>query len=121
MKVIVFVKSVPEAEADVMPTRAELEEMGRFNDEMQKAGIMLTADGLTSTRHGSRISFGKGGGKPTVVDGPFAETKELVAGYWLLEVKSLDEAKEWMRRAPFKNGEMVELRPVMEIDESQLK
>lgn len=110
MRVMVLVKGNKETEDGVMPTLDELTAMGAFNQELIDAGVMLDGDGLRASSHGARIDFE--GETPTVTDGPFAETKELVAGYWVLEVKSMEEAVEWMRRAPFQGG-AIELRPFM--------
>jgi len=112
MRFMVIVKATPESEADIMPTSRELADMGTFNEELIKAGVMLAGEGLKSSRHGARIRFDKGG--TTVTDGPFAETKELIAGFWIIEVKSRDEALAWMKRAPFSNGEELEMRQVFE-------
>lgn len=112
MRVMVLVKGDEEYENGRMPTQDELAEMGAFNEELVKAGIMLAGEGLAPSRDGKRVRF-EGGGKSTVIDGPFAEAKELVAGYWIWEVKSLEEAAEWLKRAPFPGGE-VEIRRVFE-------
>jgi hypothetical protein len=112
MKIIVFVKANPETESGVMPKRDELAEMGKFNEELVKAGVMLAGEGLHPSIKGKRVRF-DGNRKATVVDGPFAEAKELVAGFWIWKVKSMDEAVEWIKRAPFRDGE-VELRQVFE-------
>lgn len=114
MRVMVIVKASKETEAGVMPSREILESMGRFNEELVKAGVMLAGEGLHPTSKGKRVRFT--GTRPTVVDGPFAETKELVAGFWLWQVKSMAEAIEWIKRAPFQDTE-IELRPVFEIDD----
>ena len=114
MRFMLFVKASPESEAGVLPTEAELAEMGKFNEEMIRAGIMLAGDGLKASSHGVRIQYD--GKQRAVVDGPFAETKELVAGYWIIQVKSKDEAIEWMKRAPFKDG-CVEIRPIFELED----
>jgi hypothetical protein len=111
MKIIVFVKATKDTEAGVMPKTDELAEMGKFNEELVKAGVMLSGEGLHPSNKGKRVRFD--GKKSTVVDGPFSETKELVAGFWVWNVKSMDEAVEWIRRAPFREGE-VELRPIFE-------
>ena len=111
MKIIVFVKASKESEAGVMPKTDELAEMGKFNEELVKAGVMLSGEGLHPTNKGKRVRFD--GKKSTVIDGPFSETKEIVAGFWIWNVKSMDEAVEWIRRAPFREGE-VELRPIFE-------
>ena len=112
MKVIVFVKANSEYEAGHMPGTDLLTEMGKYNEELVKAGIMLAGDGLKPSSKGKRVKFE--GKKRTVIDGPFAETKELIAGYWIWQVRSLDEAVEWLKRAPFDGGEEVEIRPVFE-------
>ena len=111
MRVMVLVKASEESEKGVMPSENELREMGQFNEELVKAGIMLDGDGLHPSSKGARIEYS--GKERKVIDGPFAETKELVAGYWVWQVKSLDEAVEWLKRAPFQEGE-VELREVFE-------
>ena len=109
MKFMVLVKANKDTEAGVMPTLEELTEMGQFNEELVKAGVLLAGEGLHPSNKGARINYDSG--KPVVVDGPFAETKELVAGFWLIQVKSREEAIQWMKRAPFRNGE-IELRQV---------
>ena len=108
MKLMVIVKASEESENGVMPSTEELNEMGKFNEELVSAGIMLDGDGLRASEHGKRVAFSNG--TPEVIDGPFAETKELVAGYWVWDVKSIDDALEWARRIPFRDGS-VELRP----------
>jgi hypothetical protein len=116
MRVMVIVKATRESESGALPSREILTEMGKFNEELVKAGVMLSAEGLHSSAKGVRVKFA--GGKSTVTDGPFTETKELIAGYWLWQVKSIDEAVEWMRRSPFRNGnEEVEIRPVFEAED----
>lgn len=112
MRVMVMVKATKESEAGVLPSTELLTKMGKFNEQLVKAGIMLAGDGLKPTSKGNRVRFS--GAKPTVIDGPFTETKELVAGYWLWQVRSMDEALEWLKRAPFENGEEVEIRPLYE-------
>jgi hypothetical protein len=112
MRVMVLVKASEESEAGVMPSEEELTEMGKFNEELVNAGIMLAGEGLHPTSKGVRVQFPE----RKVVDGPFTETKELVAGYWLLQVKSMDEAVAWIKRAPFPEGD-VEIRPVFEADD----
>jgi hypothetical protein len=114
MRFLVMVKATKESEAGVMPTEQELAEMGKFNEELVKAGIMLAGEGLQPSSKGARVNFS--GAKPSVIDGPFTEAKELVAGFWLWQVKSKDEAIEWLKRAPFKDGE-VELRQLFEADD----
>jgi len=111
---MMIVKASKESEAGVMPTEKELADMGTYNEEMVKAGVMLAGEGLHPSSKGARIRFS--GGKPTVVDGPFTETKELVAGFWLIQVKSREEAIEWARRVPFVDGE-IELRQVAETED----
>jgi hypothetical protein len=115
MRVMVLVKANEEIESGRMPTADELTEMGKFNEELVKAGIMLAGDGLKPSSQGKRIRFD--GKDRTVLDGPFAETKELVAGYWIWEVSSLEEAVEWLKKAPFDAGAEVELRPFFEIED----
>jgi hypothetical protein len=118
MRVIVIVKATKNSEAGVMPSEKLLAEMGNYNEELVKAGIMLAGEGLHPSSKGKRIRFA--GNKRTVVDGPFTETKELVAGYWLWQVKSIEEAVEWARRCPDPMpGEDAELeiRPVFEADD----
>ena len=115
MRFMVIVKATPKTESGALPDPQELAEMGAFNQKMLDAGIMLAADGLRDTSHGARISFSETG-EPVVFDGPFAETKELVAGFWIISVKSKDEAVAWMRNAPFK-GQEIEIRPVFEFEE----
>jgi hypothetical protein len=111
---MVIVKATKESEAGVMPTEKMLTDMGKFNEELTNAGVMLAGEGLHPSSKGARVKFS--GGKQTVIDGPFAETKELVAGYWLWKVKSKDEAIEWLKRAPFEEGE-VEIRQVFEAED----
>jgi hypothetical protein len=115
MKVIVLVKANKDSEAGVMPTKEILTEMGKFNEELVKAGIMLAAEGLHPTSKGKRVRFS--GTKRTVIDGPFTETKELIAGFWIWQVRSMDEAVEWLKRAPFEEGDEVEIRPVFEAED----
>jgi hypothetical protein len=111
---MVIVKASKDSEAGVMPSTELLEAMGKYNDELVKAGIMLAGEGLHPTSKGKRVRFS--GKERTVIDGPFTETKELIAGFWLWQVKSMDEAIEWIKRAPF-DGEEIELRPVFEMDD----
>ena len=115
MRVMVLVKANAQTEAGVLPSRELLEAMGRFNDELVKAGVILAGDGLHPSSSGVRVRFGAT--RPAVIDGPFTEAKELVAGYWLWQVRSIDEAVEWVKRAPFLDGDEVEIRPVFEPDE----
>src|SRR6476659_8251277 len=109
MRVMVLVKATEESARGVLPTREEFAEMGAYNEQLINAGIMLAGDGLKPTVHGKRGRFDADA--KTVLDGPFTETKELVAGYWLWEVASMDEAVEWLKRAPFGGGAEVEIRP----------
>ncbi len=111
MRFMVLVKANKDTEAGVMPTTEELTAMGKFNEELVKAGVLLDGDGLKPSSKAARISFDDGG-KPTVIDGPFAEVKELVAGYWILDLKDMDEALAWLKRAPFK-GATIEIRPYL--------
>jgi hypothetical protein len=118
MRVMVIVKATKNSEAGVMPSEKLLADMGKFNEELVKAGVMLAGEGLHPSNKGKRVRFS--GGKKTVIDGPFAETKELVAGYWLWQVKSMDEALEWARRCPDPMpGEegVLEIRPVFEAED----
>jgi hypothetical protein len=111
MRFMVAVKANKDSEAGVLPTKEQMAEMGRFNEEMIKAGVMLAAEGLQASSKGARIKYD--GTRRTVTDGPFTEAKELIAGFWLIQVKSKEEAIEWIKRAPFKDGE-VEIRQVLE-------
>ncbi len=112
MRVMVLVKASPESEAGEMPSTEALAEMGNFNEELVKAGVMLAGEGLAPSSRGKRVAF-DGPTERKVIDGPFTESKELIAGFWLWQVKSMDEAVEWLKRAPFQEGE-VELRQVFE-------
>lgn len=112
MRFMVIVKANKDSEAGKMPTEEMLTKMGKFNEELAKAGVMLAGEGLHPTSKGARVKFSNG--KTTVTDGPFAETKELIAGFWLWQVKSKEEAIEWLKRAPFDNGEELEIRQVFE-------
>jgi hypothetical protein len=114
MRVMVIIKNTPVSEAERPPTGV-LEAMGRFNEELVHAGVLLAGDGLTSSARGARVRFD--GDRRTVIDGPFTEAKELIAGYWIWQVRSLDEAIEWLKRAPFGGGMEVEIRPVAEPDD----
>jgi hypothetical protein len=109
---MVIVPANKESEAGVMPDTQILNEMGKFNEQLVKAGVMLAAEGLHPTSKGVRVKFS--GTSPTVVDGPFTESKELIAGFWLWQVKSMDEAIEWIKRSPFGGGLEIEIRPVFE-------
>jgi hypothetical protein len=112
MRVMVLVKASPESEAGEMPSTEVLAEMGKYNEELVKAGVMLAGEGIAPTSRGKRVQF-NGLTERRVIDGPFTETKELIAGYWLWQVKSMDEAVEWLKRAPFQEG-VIEIRPVLE-------
>ena len=119
MRVMVMVKATKDSEAEVMPDKKLLEDMGRFNEELVNAGIMLAADGLQPSRKGARVKFSKDN-KRTVVDGPFAETKELVAGFWIWKCKSLEEAIAWAKRAPspFPGQDCeIEVRQIFELED----
>ena len=124
MRVMVMVKATKKSEAGILPGDPDfdklLEQMGKFNDELVKAGVMLAADGLHPSSKGKRVRFSGSGGKRTVVDGPFTETKELVAGFWMWQVKSIEEAVEWVRRCPDPMpGEEseIEIRPIIEAED----
>jgi hypothetical protein len=112
---MVIVKASKESEAGQMPSEKILSDMGRFNEELVQAGVMLAGEGLRPSSSGKRMRFS--GADRTVTDGPFAETKELIAGFWLWQVKSMDEALEWLKRAPFDGGTEIEIRPVFEADD----
>ena len=112
MRVIVIVKASRESEAGQMPTEDLLTAMGAFNEQLVNAGIMQAGEGLTPSSQGKRIRFS--GRDRTVIDGPFAETKELVAGYWVWKVASMDEAVSWLKKAPFDGGTEIEIRPLFE-------
>ena len=114
MRVMVIVKATKSSEAGALPSEKLLAEMGKYNEELVKAGVMLAGEGLQPSSKGKRVSFS--GGKKTVVDGPFAETKELVAGFWLWQVRSMDEAIEWLKRSPFQDTEL-EVRQVFEAED----
>src|SRR4030088_2360684 len=114
MRVMVIVKANKESESGVLPSQELLTEMGRFNEELVKAGVMLAGEGLHASSKGARVRFS--GPNRTVIDGPFAETKELIAGFWMWKVKSKAEAIEWLKRAPFDNTE-VEIRQVFEAED----
>ncbi|HEU4452807.1 MAG TPA: YciI family protein [Longimicrobium sp.] len=114
MRFMIIVKANHESEAGTLPSEQELMEMGKYNEELVKAGILLAGEGLHPTSRGARVRFD--GGQRTIIDGPFAETKELIAGFWLIQVKSKEEAIEWVKRIPFKEGE-VEIRQVFETEE----
>ncbi len=112
MRVMVFVPGDKRSEAGEMPTEELISKMMKFNEDLVKAGVMLAGDGLTPTAKAKRVRFE--GASRTVIDGPFAESKELVAGYWIWQVKSLDEAVEWLKRAPFDGGVEITLRPIFD-------
>ena len=117
MRVMVIVKATKDSEAGVMPSTKLLEDMGKFNEELVKAGIMLAGDGLKPSSKGKRVKFS--GAKRTVVDGPFPETKELIAGFWIWQVRSMEEAVEWVRRCPnpMEGESEIEIRPVFEAED----
>jgi hypothetical protein len=109
---MVIVKASKESEAGALPDTEILTKMGKYNEQLVKAGVMLAGDGLQPTSKGKRVNFS--GEKRTVIDGPFTETKELISGYWMWQVRSMDEAVEWLKRAPFDGGAEIEIRPVFE-------
>ena len=115
MRVMVIVKADKDSEAGVMPSEKILAAMGKFNEELVKAGVMLAGEGLHPSSKGKRVKFS--GGKHTVTDGPFTETKELIAGFWLWQVRSMEEAIEWLKRSPFDGGAELEIRQVFEADD----
>ena len=117
MRFMVLVKATPESEAGVMPSQELLTEMGRYNEELVKAGVMLAGEGLHPSSRGARVRFS--GTKRSVVDGPFAETKELIAGFWLIQAKSMEEAIEWVKRCPnpMNSDSEIEIRQVFEQDD----
>ena len=112
MRVMVIVKASKESEAGVLPTEKLLSEMSKYNEELVKAGVMLAAEGLHPSSKGARVRFS--GKDRAMIDGPFTETKELIAGFWLWQVGSMDEAIDWLKRAPFDGGTEIEIRPVFE-------
>jgi hypothetical protein len=113
MRFMILVKASKDSEAGVLPATELLTAMGKFNEELVRAGVMLAGEGLQASSKGARVKF-SANGKPTVLDGPFAETKELVAGFWLWQVKSKEEAIEWVKRAPMLPGDEIEIRQVFE-------
>ena len=115
MRFMVIVKATPESESGTLPTGEQLAEMGKYNEELVKAGVMLAGEGLQPSSKGVRVKFS--GTKRTVIDGPFTESKELVAGFWLWQCRSKEEAVEWLKRAPFRDGEEVEIRQVYETED----
>ena len=114
MRFMMIVKASKESEAGVLPSEKELADMAKYNEELLKAGVMLAGEGLQASSKGARVRYS--GAKRTVIDGPFAEAKELIAGFWLIQAKSKDEALEWARRVPFDDGE-VEVRQVFELED----
>jgi hypothetical protein len=115
MRVMVFVKASKESEAGAMPDKKIFEAMGKYNEELVKAGVMLAGEGLAPSSKGKRVKFS--GSERTVIDGPFAETKELIAGFWMWKVQSMEEAVQWLKRAPFGGGVEIEIRPIMELED----
>src|ERR1700736_2992123 len=115
MRFMVIVKADKNSEAGVMPSREILTAMGKYNEELVKAGVMLAGEGLHPSSKGKRVKFS--GGKHTVTDGPFTETKELIAGFWLWQVRSMEEAVEWLKRSPFDGGAEIEIRQVFEAED----
>ena len=115
MRFMVIVKASPESESGALPSGEMLAEMGKYNEELVKAGVMLAGEGLQPSSKGVRVKFN--GSKRTVIDGPFTESKELVAGFWLWQCRSTDEAVEWLKRAPFRDGDEVEIRQVYETED----
>lgn len=115
MRVMVIVKASKDSEAGVLPSPELLAKMGKYNEELHKAGLMLAGEGLRPSSKGKRVKFGDG--KRIVTDGPFAETKELIGGFWLWKVKSMEEAVEWLKRAPFDGGTEVEIRQLHEMED----
>ncbi len=117
MKVMVLVKATKDSEAGILPTQALLAEMGKFNEELVKAGVMLAGEGLRPSAQGKRVQFS--GRNRTVIDGPFTETKELVAGFWLWQVRSIEEAVEWVKRCPnpMPGDSEIEIRPLYEMED----
>jgi len=115
MRFMILVKANNDSEAGVLPDEKILTEMGKFNQQLEKAGVLLAGEGLQASSKGARVKFS--GGKQTVTDGPFTETKELVAGFWVWQVKSKEEAIEWVKRAPFGDGAEIEIRQVFEAED----
>jgi hypothetical protein len=116
MKFMILVPANKDSEAGKLPTEAELTEMGKFNEELVKAGVMLAGEGLQASSKGARLTFGASG-KPSVKDGPFTESKELIAGFWIIQVKSKEEAIAWMSRAPFPEGTTLEIRQIFDTED----
>jgi hypothetical protein len=115
MRVMVIVKANQDSEAGILPNEQILTAMGKYNEQLVKAGVMLAGEGLQSSAKGKRVKFN--GGKHTITDGPFAETKELIAGFWLWQVRSMDEAIEWLKSGPFDGGTEIEVRQVFETED----
>ena len=115
MRFMVLVKADKDSEAGVLPDKKLLADMGKYNEELAKAGVMLGGEGLQPSSKGARVRFS--GNKRTVIDGPFSESKELIAGFWLFQTKSLEEAVEWVKRAPFDGGTEIEIRQVFEAED----
>jgi hypothetical protein len=115
MRFMVIVKANKDSEAGILPYQEILAAMGKYNEELVKAGVMLAGEGLQPTSKGKRVRFS--GATPTVIDGPFAETKELIAGFWLWQAKSMEEAIEWLKRSPFGGGVEIEIRPLFEMED----
>ncbi len=115
MRVMVLVKASEESEAGVMPSEQLLADMGKYNEELARVGVLLGGEGLHPSSRGKRVRFSED--QKTVIDGPFAETKELVAGFWIWQVRSMEEAVEWLKRAPFGGGAEIEIRPVFEAED----
>ncbi len=115
MRFMVIVKASKDSEAGVLPSKELLTEMGKFNEELVKAGVMLAGEGLQSSSKGARVKFS--GGKSTVTNGPFPETNDLVAGFWIWKVKSKEEAIEWLKRGPFVDGAELEIRQIFEVED----
>jgi hypothetical protein len=114
MRVMVMVPGNKESEAGVLPPKELFAAMSKYNEELVKAGVMLAGEGLAPTSRAKRVKFDN---KKTVIDGPFAESKELIAGFWLWQVRNMDEAVEWLKRAPFGGGVEIEIRPIQEVEE----
>src|SRR5262252_7551059 len=115
MRVLVMVPGNKESESGMMPDAKILTEMGKFNEELVKAGVMLAGEGLRPTSYAKKVKFA--GASPAVIDGPFTESKEIVAGFWIWQVRSMDEAVAWLKKAPFGGGVEVEIRPIFEMED----
>ena len=115
MRFMMLLKADKTTEAGVLPTHKDLEVMGKYNEELLKAGVLLDGAGLQPSSKGAKVTFQNG--KPQVTDGPFAETKELIAGYWMIQVKSKEEAVNWMKRCPAEDGDVIEIRQVFEMSD----